>query len=180
MARLRTLRSLRPALSRFRADSSGATAVEFGFVALPFFTLLFAIVQTSLVMFGSQALQAMTTVGARKIMTGEMKSSNFQQFKDAMCPPGGGGMSAMFDCDKLLVQVQSFTDFNVASSSMVIKEKCFKYDPPPTGADCFNSGAKEQFVIVRVAYDWPFAVNLEDFDHKTRITAVAAFRNEPF
>jgi Flp pilus assembly protein TadG len=176
MARLRTFRSMKHCLSRFGADRSGATAVEFAFVAFPFFTLLFAIIQTSMVMFGSQALQTMTTMGSRKIMTGEMKSKSFDDFKAAMC---AASMSAMFDCDKLLIQVQSFANFS-DPSTVVIKPKCFKFDPPPTAAECYNAGAKEQFVIVRVAYDWPFAVNLEDLDHKTRITAVAAFRNEPF
>jgi Flp pilus assembly protein TadG len=163
-------------LSRFCADRTGATAVEFAFVALPFFTLLFAIIQTSLVMFGSQALQSMTSTAGRKIMTGEMVGKTFSDFKDAMCT--GTGASAMFDCDKLLVQVQAFDSFPTAS--MVTKEPCFKLDPPPTGSDCYNSGNGRQIVIIRVAYDWPFAVDLEELDHKTRITAVAAFRNEPF
>lgn len=176
MARLRRTRAMR-LLSRFCADRTGATALEFAFVAFPFFSLLFAIIQTSLVMFGAQALQTMTSIGGRKIMTGEMQNKSFADFKTAMC--NGAGMSAMFDCSKLMIQVQAFADFNVASSSMVVNEACFKQTPPPP-ASCFTASARDQVVIVRVAYDWPFAIDLDDLDHKTRITAVSAFRNEPF
>ncbi len=38
-------------LGRYRRDSKGATAIEFAFVALPFFALLFAIIETALVFF---------------------------------------------------------------------------------------------------------------------------------
>lgn len=177
MARLRHTRPFK-LLSRFAADRTGATAVEFALIAFPFFTLLFAIIQTSLVMFGGQAIQAMTSAGARKIMTGEMKNQSYDQFKTAMC--SAGGLATMFDCNKLMVQVKSFTDFNDASANMVVNDKCFKLSPPPTSGDCWQNTTGRQVVIVRVAYDWPFALNLDDLDHKTRITGVAAFRNEPF
>jgi Flp pilus assembly pilin Flp len=170
-------------LSRFCADRTGATAVEFGLIAFPFFALLFVIIQTAMVLFGGQALQAMTSKGARKIMTGEMKGQSFTDFKNAMCPTdpeARKGVAALFDCDKLLVQVASFDNFSDASVKMKIESKCFKLDPPPPAGECYKSGTGKNVVIVRVAYDWPFAVNLDDLDHKTRITAVAAFRNEPF
>lgn len=186
MARPRALQSIGHliprGLARFGSNTSGATAVEFGLVAIPFFALLFAIIQTALVMFGSQALQAMTSTGARKIMTGEMKSSTFGDFKNAMCPTlpaDRKGMAALFDCTKMLVQVQSFENFG-STEAGVINDKCFTLNPAPTSGDCFVPGGREKFVIVRVAYDWPFAVDLESLSHSTRITAVAAFRNEPF
>jgi Flp pilus assembly protein TadG len=165
-------------LSRFGADRTGATAVEFALVAFPFFSLLFAIIQTSLVMFGGQALQAMTSSGARKIMTGEAKGQTFADFKKAMC--SAGGLSGMFNCDKLFIQVQSFENFGDASAAPVLNSKCFTLTPPPTAGDCFKPGTGKDVVIIRVAYDWPFAVSLEDMSHSTRIAAVAAFRNEPF
>ncbi|BCJ92038.1 pilus biosynthesis protein TadE [Terrihabitans soli] len=177
MTRLRHTRAIR-LLSRFCADRTGATAVEFGLVAMPFFTLLFAIMQTSLVMFGSQALQTMTSAGARKIMTGQMKNASFSEFKNALC--SSSGMSAMFDCDNVFIQVVSFPDFSAASTQMIVNPKCFKREPQPTAADCWDPGTRQEVVIVRVAYDWPFAVNLDDVSHKTRITAVNASRNEPF
>src|SRR4051812_47106857 len=37
-----------PILCRFRKNQSGATAVELGLIALPFFALLFAILETAL------------------------------------------------------------------------------------------------------------------------------------
>jgi Flp pilus assembly protein TadG len=176
MARLRQTPSTK-FLARFCADRRGATAVEFAFVALPFFTLLFGIMQTSLVMFSAQALQTMTTIGSRKIMTGEMRGKSFSEFKTALC--AASGLSGMFDCTKLMVQVQAANDFGTAHSQFKINDACFKIAPTPPST-CYVDSAREQVVIVHVAYDWPFAVNPEDLSHKSRINAVAAFTNEPF
>lgn len=176
MARLRQTLLIK-FLARFCADRTGATAVEFAFVALPFFTLLIAIMQISLVMFSAQALQTMTTMGSRKIMTGEMRGKTFSEFKTALC--ASSGLSGMFDCTKLMIQVHAANDFAGASSQFAINEACFKLAPSPPST-CYVDSAREQVVIVHVAYDWPFAINPEDLSHKSRINAVAAFTNEPF
>jgi Flp pilus assembly protein TadG len=179
MARLRQAKAIR-LLSRFCADRSGATAVEFALVAFPFITLLFAIMQTALVMFGNLALQTLIDDSSRSIMVGQMNGKAFDAFKAKLC---GGRMSVMFDCDKLLVQVQSFSSFGEAADAELPDSKCFpddKDDPEPKAEDCWKAGAGKSVVVVLVSYDWPFAIDLEDLDHKTRITAVTAFRNEPF
>lgn len=176
MARPRRTRRM-GLLSRFCADRTGATAVEFAFVSLVFFPLLIAIIQVAMVMFGNLALQTMTEDAARRIRVGAMKGKDFDTFKTALC---GAKMSAMFDCGELLIQVQSFDDFSAASDGPVLNPKCFTRDPEPTSADCWKAGSGKQVVIVRVSYDWPFTVNPETLSSKTRITAVAAFRNEPF
>src|SRR6185503_13859041 len=45
-------------IASFARRQDGAAAVEFGFVALPFFALLFAILETALVFFAGQSLEA--------------------------------------------------------------------------------------------------------------------------
>lgn len=167
-------------IRRFLRAEDGVTAVEFALVAFPFFALLFAIVQTSLVMFAGQALQGMTTDASRKVMTGQIQAANgLQAFKDALCGPN----AFMFNCNKLRVQVQSYTNFGAAdpSSAGFVNNDCFNLedeDEPP--AACWNPGGARDVVIVRVAYDWPFALNLETLSSSHTLVAIAAFRSEPF
>ena len=161
-------------IARLRADESGATAVEFALVALPFFGLLFGIVQTSLVMFAGQVLQTMVADVSRKIMTGQLANKTKADFKAALC---ASPSMVMFDCNKLLVQVQSFADFSVADPDTFVNPDCFN----PLKADkaaCYNPGVASQVVIVRVSYEWPFGVSI--LDDKNTLVAVSAFRSEPY
>lgn len=170
-------RSLRRLIARFRRNERGATAVEFAFIALPFFGLLFAIMQTSLILFANQALQTMVSNASRKIMTGQLtENSTMQQFKNAICD---ADESVMFDCTKLLIQVQSFDNFASANPSTFVNNDCF--DAAKAGSTaCFKPGGPEDVVIVRAAYEWPFGVNLEKLNTKQLLIAVSAFRNEPY
>ena len=47
-------------LRRFRKDKKGAAAIEFAFVAIPFFALMFAIVETAMAFFFNQILETAT------------------------------------------------------------------------------------------------------------------------
>lgn len=179
MARARRTKAI-GLLPRFWADRTGAAAVEFGFIAFPFIMLLFTILQTALVMFGDLALQTLTDDAARSIRVGQMKGKALDVFKERLCE---GRMSAMFECEKLLLQVKSFSSFGEAADADFPDSKCFpenKDDPEPKPEDCWDSGVGKDIVVVLVSYDWPFAIDPNDLDHKSRITAVAAFRNEPF
>lgn len=163
-------------LHRFRSNERGATAVEFALIAMPFFGLLFAIIQTSLVMFANQALQTVTSNAARKIMTGEIASGGLAAFRTALC----GGASFMFDCDKMMIQVQSFPGgFASANPSTFVNGDCFRLDPPPP-TSCYSPGGPRDVVLVRVSYQWPFGVSLENFKQKATLVAISAFRSEPY
>jgi Flp pilus assembly protein TadG len=51
---------------RIRRDESGATAIEFGLVALPFFALMFAILETALLFLASQTLETASRTTTRR------------------------------------------------------------------------------------------------------------------
>jgi len=59
---------------RFRKNEDGATAIEFAFVALPFFALLFGIMELAIVFFINSALVHSTSEAGRHIRVG-----NFQK-----------------------------------------------------------------------------------------------------
>jgi Flp pilus assembly protein TadG len=165
-------------ISRFRSNENGATAVEFALVALPFFSIIFAIFQTAIIMFANQALQTTASDVSRQIMTGEIKAADgLGAFKTKLC----ANIDGMFDCDKVMVQVKSFTNFSSANPSDFYDAGCFtpeSEDDPGTG--CWAPGGPRSVVLVRVAYEWPFGINFEDLNNKTLLVAISAFRNEPF
>lgn len=162
------------AIRAFRASSGGAAAVEFALVALPFLALLFAVLQTSLVIFAGQILQSQLSGVSRKMMTGQLDGKSQAEFRSALCEAGVG----LFDCDKMLLQVQSFADFSAASPTS-FTSGCF--DPAKAGgSSCYSPGGSSSVVVIRVVYPWPFGISLDEIGKPHNLVAVSAFRSEPF
>jgi Flp pilus assembly protein TadG len=87
---VRAIESLRTLVQRIRPDARGATIIEFAFVAGPFFALLLAILQTSLIFYADQTLETATQSVSRLVMTGRVQSNtntamNKAAFKTAAC-----------------------------------------------------------------------------------------------
>ena len=60
-------------LSRWRRDNSGATAVEFAIIALPFMLLMFGIMTVCLYFFTNFSLENAAWAAARSVRTGQMQ-----------------------------------------------------------------------------------------------------------
>src|SRR5262245_34610674 len=71
----------------FVDGADGASAVEFALIAAPFLALLFAILETALIFFSGQVLEAAVQDSARLIFTGQAQNAGYsqQQFKDQVC-----------------------------------------------------------------------------------------------
>jgi Flp pilus assembly protein TadG len=160
-------------LRGFRRDQRGATAIEFAIVALPFFTLMFAIIETAIVFFASQALETATADAARLIMTGQAQQQKFSktQFQQQICD----NMRGLLDCDALTVDVRTYTVF-AGSAARPDADEEPQYTP----------GIGGDIVVVRASYEWPLVTSLVGLsladrpNGKRLIAATAAFRNEPF
>jgi Flp pilus assembly protein TadG len=160
-------------LRRFRREEAGATAIEFAIVALPFFTLMFAIIETAIVFFAGQALETATADAARLIMTGQAQQQNFSQsqFRQQICD----NMRGLLDCEALKVDVRTYAAF-AGSATRPDDEEEPQYAP----------GVGGDIVVVRAFYEWPLVTSLVGLsladrpDGKRLIAASAAFRNEPF
>jgi len=163
---------------RFVREQSGIAAVEFGFVALPFLALIFAILETSLVFFAGQAMETAVSDSARLIMTGQAQQQGFDKaaFKNAVCAKIYG----LFDCQNgIYLDVKTYTNF--ASITM----------PSPLDEDgnfvdntTYNPGGPSDIVVVRMFYKWPVYVSLLELDNmaggKRLLVSTSAFRNEPY
>ena len=165
----------------FGKSEDGATAVEFALIALPFFALILAIIETALAFFAGQALETALASAGRLIRTGQAQSQGLtaDTFKQSVC----SRLSVMFDCStSLYVDVKTYADFSSISLSVPVdangnlKTVGYTYTPGHGGS----------IVVVRAYYKWPVFVNqlgnnLSNMPDGTHLlTATAAFRNEPF
>jgi Flp pilus assembly protein TadG len=163
---------------RFVRHQKGATAVEFGLVVLPFFALLFMIIETAIVFFAGQTLETAVADSARLILTGQAQTAKFDAtaFKNAVC----GKIYGLFDCDgKMYVDVKTYNSFSSISDTVQFDAS----GNPQTG---YSPGNPGDIVVVRLIYQWPIIVPmvqgwLANSGGNTRLlVATAAFRNEPY
>jgi len=96
-------------LRRFVRKQDGATAVEFGLVALPFFALLFTLLETGIVFFAGQSLATATNTAARLILTGQAQNQSLTQatFTNGICTQ----LTGLFSCSGVYVNVQTAANF---------------------------------------------------------------------
>jgi Flp pilus assembly protein TadG len=164
-------------LRGWRRCERGATAVEFALIAVPFLALLTAMVETALVFFAGQVLQASTSEAGRLIMTGQAQAMTSSQFQQAVCDRSSG----LFNCAQLSVNVQTFGTFtSAAGTNPIVGGKL------NTSGFGFSPGKPGQIEVVQVFYPWPLGIdllglNLNNVNGDSHLlTATAVFRNEPY
>jgi Flp pilus assembly protein TadG len=165
---------------RFIKKDDGAAAVEFALVAVPFFAMLFAILETALVFFAGQTLETAAADSARLIMTGQAQTQGFDQgkFKEEVCKRIFG----LFDCaGGMQVDVRAYSSFsNVDISKPIDANNNLKTD------FTYNAGQPGDIVVVKLMYQYPVYMSLLGFNlsdlagGKRLLMATSAFRNEPF
>jgi Flp pilus assembly protein TadG len=166
---------------RFVRQQEGAAAVEFALVALPFLALLFAILETALVFFAGQTLEAAVAQAGRLIMTGQAQTAGFSQadFKTQVCNDLSGGL---FDCAaSLYVDVKTYSSFAAVNTASPITNG--QFDSSKLG---WTPGGPGDIVVVTLYYQWPIYVsllgnNLANLGNGSRLlVATSVFRNEPY
>ncbi len=187
---------LAPALNgagRFRRDERGVTAVEFGILALPFFTIIAAILETSFVFLASQILDSAVQDAGRLIRTGQMQTgpvatNSLDGFRTKIC----NGLYNMMTCANVKVKVSVVANFSSATVTYPIQQgaACTTTNGVKTCnwtiVEGYAPGIGGDVVLVQAYYKWPTLVrlpgfNLQDQVDGTRLLgAVRVFRNEPF
>jgi Flp pilus assembly protein TadG len=167
-------------LSRFRKNRDGTTAMEFSFVAIPFFLLLYAIIDVSLIFFASTALENGILAAARQIRTGEAQAANMtqEQFRALVCAQ----VSMLLSCDERLgLDVRTFNGFG-----NVVLPPALDENGNLNGNMQFSPGTAGDVVVVRAFYTWPMLTPTVGMQFANMagghrlLEASMAFRNEPF
>lgn len=173
-----------PAIARGRSfgrDERGVTLIEFGILAFPFFTLIFAIIETAMVFFASQVLDSAVEDASRMVRTGRAQSYTLANFRTYLC---GYTFGLFGDCSAVKIKVTVLSTFGAASTASV--QSCTSTTCTWTVTEGFTPGAKEQIVQVSAYYRWPLLVVLPAFNLKNQpdnyrlFSATRVFRNEPF
>ena len=169
------------AARRMLREQSGAAAIEFAMVAAPFLALVFAILETAIVFFAGQTLEAAAADSARLIMTGQAQTQGFDQakFKQAVCAK----IYALFDCNGgLYVDVKSYPSF----ASVNVAKPIDSSGHFQTGSFGYQPGGPGDIVVVRLMYQWPVVVSLlglnlsDTAGSKRLLMSTTSFRNEPY
>ena len=182
--RTRSGSALRPmsVSRRFMDDGSGATAIEFGILALPFIMLLFAIFESALSYSAQQLLMNVTDRISRDIRTGELRAAalNETSLKQLICQD----LSIIVErnCPQLEVDLAQYASFSAVPTSIPFQGNgdinTSNFRVSPGGPSAINQ--------LRVFYRWPVMTDLLRQsmsnlpDGKTLLFATATWRNEPF
>lgn len=166
----------------FLRDERGVTAIEFGLLALPFFAIVGAILETSIVFLSSQILDSAVQDSSRLIRTGQSKAFTIESFRANVC----SRLYGLFgDCSGLFVKVNVVTDFKSATVVSPVDYTC-KTNCGWATTESYATGGGSAIVLVQVYYKWPTVLNIGNLglanlaDGKRLLGSATVFQNEPF
>jgi Flp pilus assembly protein TadG len=169
-------------LSRFCRARRAATAVEFALIAPAFIAVLVALLQTMVVLFAQQALQAGAQEAARLFLTGQAQNANTtsSQLISQICPM----MQPLINCTSLNVNVASYTSFSGASTTP--PTLTFNGSGQVNNSFTYSPGTPGQVMVVELIYPMsavsgPLGFTLSNLPNgMTEVVGVSAFRVEPY
>ena len=168
----------------FARHQGGAVAVEFGLLAIPFFMIVGAILETSLMFLSSQVLETAVQDSSRLIRTGQVQTEGLDAaaFRTRLCDRTFGLFG---DCSGVFIDVAPLDDFNAATISPPVNQTCVS-DCPWVGTQRYQTGSRNSYVLVQAYYRWPVLLNFAAFgmsslpDGTRLLGSASTFRNEPF
>jgi len=183
--------NLKNKIAHFKKDKEGATAIEFALLALPFFMLLFAILELAIIFFISSTLNFAVSEAGRQIRTGNYQNCGQASFKTLVC----NNMLTVGDCQNRL-RIDVVSGANFSSITLPAPPEPPEPDPDPNAVippipNGQYQGVVETSanvpVIVRGLYYYNLILpkeltrlgNLGDQDIHL-INSTTAFQNEPF
>ncbi|MEO1554003.1 MAG: TadE/TadG family type IV pilus assembly protein, partial [Pseudomonadota bacterium] len=105
----------------FCDDKRGMAAVEFAMIAIPFFFLIFGLLEVCVIFIMSSILEHAASEASRQIRTGQLQTAGLSAaatqtaFEDSVCDELFGLLSC--DSSRLKFDVQTFASFGLTGSS---------------------------------------------------------------
>ncbi len=164
-------------------DKRGLAAVEFALIAIPFFFLIFGLLEVCVIFIMSSILEHGVGEAAREIRTGQHQAAgtDLAAFRDDVCDET---FNMLFECKtNLKLDVKTFGNFASTTANNVIDPATGNLDDSAFG---YNPGGESDIVVVRVFYEWNLIIPvlskpLANMSGDRRLLqATVAFRNEPF
>lgn len=171
-------------LCRFSRDKEGVVAIEFAALAIPFFLLLFAILESCIAFAAQQVMANATFDIARQVRTGELRPADMDEdtLRAILCDR----MSLVASADCLLgmeVDLRAFDTFEEAAEMRIKYTPSGDLDTTDFKVDPGFSLSKN---MLRVFYRWPVMTDLmrKSMSNlpggKTLLFSTTTWQNEPF
>ncbi len=148
---------------RFTRSRDGAAAIEFALLAIPYFLIVFAILETFIAYTGEQLVSNAVDTMSRKIRTGNITAAttNKTAFRRAFCDE----VSILIKCtdqeistpDKLWLDVRNFSSFALIPGNVPLNSS---KDLDTGSIDNYLPGAQKTINMVRAYYRWDIATDL--------------------
>ena len=140
----------RRTLRRFARDRKGATAVEFGLIAIPFFVMLVGLGEVSIMQIAQTNLDMAVGDAARRVRTGEVQTNeqSASQVSAEICTNLNRLITV--ECSgNLFLDVRTYESFNAVANPNPIVNGAVD----PDGVE-FDPGGPGDIVLVRGLYRW--------------------------
>ena len=176
---------------RFTRNEDGATAIEFAIVALPFFALLFGILELAVVFFINSALVQATAEAGRVLRVGNFQAcGGANNFKALVCSNMGGLGNCWKNVRIDVVEGSSFKTItlpDIPPIEELDEDETGEDAIPQTPNGVFDANAAGDTIVVRSVLHYRLALPplLTRLDNPPgsgarTIVATTAFQNEPF
>lgn len=156
---------LAPILGRFLRAKQGATAVEFGLLALPFLALLGASLENGLVAWQQEILQQAVVEAGRQIYTGKFQTANqgvtnqttlMNNFKTALCTRSDGTpRTTIFPCANVRISVTQASSFAGATQVSPTATNGSGASDWNANFGSYTCGGASAIMVVQAAVDIP-------------------------
>lgn len=164
----------------FSCDKKGVTTIEFAVLALPFFAMIAATLETSLVFMASNVFESALHDTSRLIRTGQALEENYdvETFRAGMCARTFG----LFDCSAIKINVREVASFTVANIADPIDPNTDEW----VVVEAFDAGRARTIMVAEAYYKWETMLNIMGFNLATMsdgtllMGSAQVFRNEPF
>ncbi|MDL2406680.1 pilus assembly protein [Rhizobium calliandrae] len=184
-------------LREFVRSRDGTAAIEFALLAIPYFLIIFAILETFVAFIAEQVVSNAVDTLSRQIRTGQITAANTnqQQFRQAFC----NEISVIIACSaaelatptNLYLDVESYTTF-AAMPTTIPRVSSNPYSDLNTTGFKYAPGGAQSYNMMRAYYRWqvitdllrPYLTTIRPTDGSMPTTylivATAAFQNENY
>lgn len=173
-------RLLTRAKRQYQKDEDGVAAIEFAILALPFFMLVFGIIELAIIFFINSTMAHGVNEAGRQIRTGNFQAcGGAAKFKELVC----NNMDNLMDCkNSVRIDVVSAPSFK----DIVVPDPEAPDGGPIPQGDYANTNAGDP-VVIRSLFYYKLALpnaftRLESIPGSGYrvMSTTTAFRNEPF
>lgn len=179
-------------IKRLMRSRDGAAAIEFALLAIPYFLIVFAIIETFIAFTGEQLIANAVDTMARKFRTGQITATvTEKEFRAQFCSE----ISILIQCsgdqdNKLILDVRSFASF--ADIPKTIPREAGQWLGDLTATNVYQPGGAGTINMLRAYYRWeivtdlvrPYISTIRPADgslpKEFLIVATAAYKNEGY